>query len=53
MLCQSWVHCCARKKSLLAAEKVANGLSTEASYLRMHLNNGLRLPVLLVRSHSA
>ena len=36
-LFHSWDHCCKRSKSLLAAEKVEKGLSTEASYLRMHL----------------
>ena len=44
-------HCCSRSKSLLAAEKVGKSRSTDASYLRRHLNNGLRLPVLLLLSH--
>ena len=30
-------HCCSRSKSLLAAEKVGKGRSTDASYLRRHL----------------
>ena len=44
-------YCCSRSKSLLAAEKVGKSRSTDASYLRRHLNNGLRLPVLLLLSH--
>ena len=36
-LFHSWDHCCKRSRSLPAAEKVEKGLSTEASYLRMHL----------------